>query len=89
MSLVGNKWLAERPELSTLGEWIELGRNLRDTPDSEILSLIASVETYLEDKLHDETLPNADYREYVGGYAETILEAVRTELRKRNLKRIG
>ena len=89
MPSAGNKWLAEKPELCALGEWIELGCKLRDTPDSEILSLIAGVETYLEDKLHDETPPNADYREYVRRYAETILEAARAELRKRNLKRIG
>jgi hypothetical protein len=88
--LVGNKWTVEKPEHCTLGKWIELGRKLRGAPDGEILSLIGSVETYLEDKLDDETFPSsANYREYFRGYAETILKAAQAELRKRKLKGLG
>jgi hypothetical protein len=89
MSLNGTKWTVEKPELLVMGEWIELGRKLRSAPDEEILSFIESMETYLEDKVNDETLPDADYREYVRRYAKTILEAARAELRKRNLERLG
>jgi two-component SAPR family response regulator len=85
--LMGTKWTVEKPEHCTLGEWIELGRKLRSAPDGEILSLIGSVETYLEDKLDDETFPSsADYREYFRVYAETIFKAARAELGKRNLE---
>jgi hypothetical protein len=87
-SLAGTKWPVENPEVRALGEWIEFGRKLRSASDEEILSLIGSVVTYLEDKLNDETFPSTyyDYREYVRGYAQTILKAARAELRKRNLK---
>jgi len=87
----GTKWTVENPEKRALGEWIEFGRKLRSASDEEILSLIGSIETYLEDKPHDETFPRThyDYRVYVRGYAKTILKAARTELRKRNLKRPG
>src|SRR5215216_6924801 len=90
-SLSGTKWPVEKPETRALGEWIEFGRKLRSASDEEILSLIGSVETYLEDKLNDETSPSAhyDYRAFVRGYAKTILEAARAELGKRNLKRPG
>ncbi len=87
-SLAGTKWTVENPEKRALGEWIEFGRKLRSASDEEILSLIGSVVMYLEDKLNDETPPSADYRAYVRGYAKTILEAARAELRKRNLKRL-
>src|SRR5215208_8379138 len=87
-SLSGSKWPVEKPETRALGEWIEFGRKLRSASDEEILSLIGSVETHLEDKLNDETSPSAhyDYRVFVRGYAKTILEAARAELGKRNLK---
>ena len=81
--------MVEKPELLVVGEWIELGRKLRSAPDEEILSFIESVETYLKDKVNDETLPSADYREYVRRYAKTILEAARAEQKKRNLKPLG
>jgi len=88
--LMGTKWTVKKPEQCTLGEWIELGCKLRDAPDREILSLIGSVETYLEDQLYEKTLPSSfDYREYVQRYAETILVAARDELRKRNLEQLG
>jgi len=89
MSLTGTKWPVEKPELLVMGEWIELGRKLRSAPHEEILSFIGSVETYLEDEVNDETLPDAAYREYVRRRAKTILEAARAELRKRNLERLG
>ena len=89
MSLTGTKWTIEKPELLVMGEWIELGRKLRSASDGEILSLISSVETYLKDKLDDETLPSADYRVYVRRYAKTILKAAQVELRRRNLRRLG
>ena len=85
MFLDGNKWPVEQPELCVLGKWIEFGRKLRSASDGEILSLIASVEIYLENKLDDETLPDPNYREYVRGYAKRILKAARAELTKRNL----
>jgi len=90
-----SKWTVENPEKCALGEWIEFGRKLRSASDEEILSLVGSVETYLEDELNHETFPSAHYithygyRAYVRGYAETILEAARAELGKRNLKRPG
>ena len=88
--LKGTKWMVEKPEHHALGEWVEVGRKLRSAPNGEILSLIGSVESYLEDKLDNETLPSSpDYREYFRGYAETILEAAWAELRKRNLKQLG
>jgi hypothetical protein len=45
---------------------------------------------YLKDQLEDETFPSTyyNYREYVRGYANTILKAARVELRKRNLKQL-
>jgi hypothetical protein len=87
-SLAETKGTLENPENSPLGEWIEFGRKLRSASDEEILSLIGSVETYLEDKLHEETFPSThyNYRVYIRGYAKTILNAARAELRKRNLK---
>jgi hypothetical protein len=90
-SPAGSKWTLEDPEKRAMGEWIELGRKLRSASDEEILSLIGSVETSLEDKLKDETFPSThhDYRAFVRGYAETILEAARAELGKRNSKRPG
>jgi len=90
-SLAETKWPIENPETRALGEWIEFGRKLRSASDEEILSLIGSVETYLEDKPNDETSPSAhyEYRVYVRGYTKTILKAARAELRKRNLKRPG
>ena len=88
-SLKRTKWMVEKPELLVVGEWIELGRKLRSAPDEEILSFIGSVETYLKDKVNDETLPSADYREYVRRYAKTILKAARAEQRKRNVKPLG
>ena len=74
-----------------MGEWIEFGRKLQSASDEEILSLISDVVTYLEDKLNEETFPSTypSYREYVRGYAKTILKATRAELRKRNLERLG
>jgi hypothetical protein len=59
-----------------LGEWIEFGRNLQSASDEEILSLIGSVAMYLKDELNDETFPSThyNYREYVRGYANTILK---------------
>jgi hypothetical protein len=89
-SLTESIWTAEKPELCAVGEWIELGRTLRGASEREILSLIGTVETHLEEKLEDKTrFLNADQREYVRGYAEAILDAARAELRKRNLKRLG
>src|SRR3954453_7654418 len=68
-SLEGSKWTIENPEKRALGEWIEFGRKLRSASDEEILSLIGSLETYLEEKLNDETFPKAhyDYRAFVRG----------------------
>jgi hypothetical protein len=90
-SLAETKWPVENPEMRPLGEWIEFGRKLRSASDEEILSLIGSVVTYLEDKLNDETFPSTyyDYREYVRGYAKTTLKAARAELTKRNLKQLN
>ena len=90
-SLAGTVWSVEKPEILPLGKWIEFGRKLRSASDEEILSLIGSVETYLEDKLHDETFPSThyNYRVYIRGYARTILQAARAELAKRTLKRPG
>src|SRR5918998_2630641 len=77
---------AEKPEIRALGEWIEFGRKLRSASDEEILSLIGSVAMYLKDKLKDETFPSTDYnyREYVRGYANTILKAAQGEYAKRH-----
>ena len=87
----GTKWTLENPETRALGEWIEFGRKLRSASDEEILSLIGSVETYLEHELNDQTFPSThyNYRAYVRGYARTILRAARAELGKRTLKRPG
>ena len=87
-SLTGAKWPVENLRILTLGEWIAFGRKLRSASDEEILSLIGSVVTYLEDKLNEETFPSTyfNYKEYVRGYATTILKAARAELRRRNLK---
>jgi hypothetical protein len=90
-SLSGTKWLVEKPEIRALGEWIEFGRKLRSASDEEILSLISSVVMYLEDKLKDETFPSThyNYREYVRGYANTILKAAQVEHAKRHSERLG
>ena len=76
----------EKPEIRALGEWIEFGRKLRSASDEEILSLIGSVAMYLKDELKDETFPSTDYnyREYVRGYANTILKATQDEHAKRH-----
>ena len=76
----------EKPEIRALGEWIELGRELRSASDEELLSLIGSVAMYLKDKLKDETFPSThyNYREYVRGYANTILKAAQVEHAKRH-----
>ncbi len=89
-SLSGTKWPIERPETRALGEWIEFGRKLRSASDEEILSLIGSVVMYLEDKLKDETFPSThyNYREYVQGYANTILKAAQVEHAKRHSERL-
>lgn len=81
----------EKPEIRALGEWIEFGRKLRSASDEEILSLIGSVVMYLKDKLKDETFPSThyNYREYVRGYANTILKAAQTEHAKRHSERPG
>jgi hypothetical protein len=90
-SLSGTKWPVEKPETRTVGEWIEFGRKLRSASDEEILSLIGSVVMYLEDKLKDETFPSThyNYREYVRGYANTILKAAQVEHAKRRSERLG
>ena len=68
-----------------MGEWIEFGHKLRSASDEEILSLMSSVATYLEEKLNEETLPSTDeYREYIRGYANTSLKAARAELARRH-----
>ena len=89
-SLAGTKWPVEKPEIRALGEWIEFGRELRSASDEEILSLIGSVVMYLE-KLKDETFPSThyNYREYVRGYANTILKAAQDEHAKRHSERLG
>ena len=89
-SLAGIKWPIEKPEIRTLGEWIEFGRKLRSASDEEILSLIDSVVMYLEDKLKDEPFPSThyNYREYVRGYANTILKAAQVEHAKRHSERL-
>jgi hypothetical protein len=81
----------EKPEIRALGEWIEFGRKLRSASDEEILSLIGSVAMYLKDDLKDETFPSTDYnyREYVRGYANTILKAAQDEHAKRHSERLG
>ena len=88
-SLAGTKWPVEKPEIRTLGEWIEFGRKLRSASDEEILSLIGSVVMYLE-KLKDETFPSThyNYKEYVRGYANTILKAAQDENAKRHSERL-
>ena len=85
------KWPVEKPEIRALGEWIEFGRKLRSASDEEILSLIGSVAMYLKDELKDETFPSTDYnyREYVRGYANTILKAAQAEHAKRHSERLG
>ena len=90
-SLAGPVWPVEKPEIRPLGEWIEFGRNLRSASDEEILSLIGSVVMYLKDELKDETFPSTheNYREYVRGYANTILKAAQAELAKRHSERLG
>ncbi len=89
-SLAGTKWTVEKPDKRALGEWIEFGHKLRSASDEEILSLISSVVRYLEDKLNDETLRSTDdYREYVRGCANMILNAARAEWAKRHSERIG
>jgi hypothetical protein len=89
-SLAGTKWTVEKPEKHALGEWIEFGHKLRSSSDEEILSLISSVVRYLEDKLNDETLVSTgEYREYVRGYANTILKAAQVEHAKRHSERPG
>jgi hypothetical protein len=90
-SLSGTKWPVEKPETRAVGEWIEFGRKLRSASDEEILSLIGSVVMYLEDKLKDETFPSIhyNYREYVRGYANTILKAAQVEHAKRHSERLG
>ena len=89
-SLSGTKWPVENPETRAVGEWIEFGRKLRRASDEEILSLIGSVVIYLEDKLKDETFPSThyNYREYVRGYANTILKAAQGEHAKRHSERL-
>jgi hypothetical protein len=89
-SLSGTKWPVEKPEIRALGEWIEFGRTLRSASDEEILCLIGSVVIYLE-KLKDETFPSThyNYREYVRGYANTILKAAQVEHAKRHSERLG
>jgi hypothetical protein len=86
VSLAGTKWPVEKPETRAVGEWIEFGRKLRSASDEEILALIGSVVIYLEDKLKDETFPSThyNYREYVRGYANTILKAAQLEHAKRH-----
>ena len=90
-SLAETKWTVDNPEKRALGEWIELGRKLRSASDEEILSLIGSVVMYLKDQLKDETFPSTDYnyREYVRGYANTILKAAQDEHAKRHSERLG
>ena len=90
-SLSGSKWPIEKPEISALGEWIEFGRELRSASDEEVLSLIGSVAMYLKYQLKDETFPSTDYnyREYVRGYANTILKAAQDEHAKRHSERLG
>ena len=89
-SLSGTKWPVEKPETRAVGEWIEFGRKLRRASDEEVLSLIGSVVIYLEDKLKDETFPSThyNYREYVRGYANTILKAAQVEHAKRHSERL-
>jgi hypothetical protein len=91
VSLSGTKWPVEKPETRAVGEWIEFGRKLRSASDEEILALIGSVVIYLEDKLNDETFPSThyNYREYVRGYANTILKAAQVEHAKRHSERLG
>ena len=88
--LAGTKWPVEKPEIRALGEWIEFGRELRSASDEEILSLISSVVIYLKDQLKDETFPSTyyNYREYVRGYANTILKAAQDEHAKRHSERL-
>ena len=90
-SLAGTQWIMENPEKRALGEWIEFGRELRSASDEEILSLIGSVVIYLKDQLKDETFPSTyyNYREYVRGYANTILKAAQAEHAKRHSERLG
>ena len=89
--LAGTKWPVEKPEIRALGEWIEFGRELRSASDEEILSLIGSVVIYLKDQLKDETFPSThyNYREYVRGYANTVLKAAQGEYAKRHSQRLG
>ena len=59
-SLAGTKWTVEKPETRALGEWIEFGHKLRSASDEEIICLISSVATYVEEKLNEEKLPTND-----------------------------
>lgn len=90
-SLAGTKWLLENPETRALGEWIEFGRKLQSAPDEDLLSLKSSVVTYLEEKGNDEAFPSThyNYREYVRGYAKSILKAAQSELAKRHPEGFG
>src|SRR5215207_9536832 len=90
-SLAVIKWPIEKPEIRALGEWIEFGRKLRSASEEEILSLIGSIVMYLKDTLNDETFPSThyNYREYIRGYANTILKAAQAELVKRHSERLG
>ena len=90
-SLAGTKWPVEKPEIRALGEWIEFGRTLRSASDEEILSLIGSVAMYHKDKLNYETFLSThyNYKEYVRGYANTILKAAQAEHAKRHSERPG
>src|ERR687897_3119288 len=90
-SLAETKWTVDNLEKRALGEWIEFGRKLRSASDEEILSLIGSVAMYLKDQLKDQTFPSTDYnyREYVRGYANTILKAAQDEHAKRHSERPG
>jgi hypothetical protein len=90
-SLTGTKWPVENPETRALGEWIEFGRKLGSASDEELLSLIGSVVTYLEDKVDDEATPSTHHHhsEYVRGYARTILKAAQGELAKRHPEGFG
>ena len=89
-SLAGTRWTVEKPDNRAVGEWIEFGHKLRSASDEEILSLINSVVSYLEDRPNDETLPSTDdYREYVRGCANMTLKAARAEWAKRHSERLG
>jgi hypothetical protein len=94
-SLAGTTWPVDKPEIRTLGEWIEFGCKLRIASDEEIVLLVGSVVMYLKDTLNDETndetFPRThyNYRAYVQGYANTILMVALAELAKRHTERLG